>query len=64
MKRNTIIILIAAIIGAIVGSISGLLLIRQNTSDESIKLSANQGAKVGLNIINLIKQIADLGKPK
>jgi len=50
--------------GALVGTLAGYLFIRQKSNEESIKLSADQGARVGLNIINLIKQIADLGKPQ
>lgn len=64
MKKIPSIVIACTAAGALIGALAGYLLIRQKPNEESIKLSADQGARVGLNIINLVKQIADLGKPQ
>jgi ABC-type uncharacterized transport system permease subunit len=59
-KRN------ALIVGAVVGLLSGiiaayLLIQRAEQSQSQVKLTAQDGVKVGISVLSVLKQIAELG---
>ncbi len=59
-KRN------ALILGAVLGLISGvlaayLLIQRAEQSQSQVKLTAQDGVKVGISVLSVLRQIAELG---
>ncbi|WP_299024371.1 hypothetical protein [uncultured Thermanaerothrix sp.] len=59
-KRN------ALIVGAVLGLISGilaayLLIQRAEQSQAQVKLTAQDGVKVGISVLSVLRQIAELG---
>lgn len=50
------------VIGAMVGAVSALMLIKRAENEQTIpKLSAGEGIQVGLGMLGLLRMIAGLG---
>jgi len=59
-KRNALIL--GGLFGLVAGIIAAYLLIqRAEQSQSELKLSAQDGVKVGISVLSVLKQIADLG---
>jgi len=57
---------IVLVIGGIAGLASGLaaaslIIKRQESSDGEFKMNSSEGFKIGMGIVNLLKQISDTG---
>lgn len=62
---KTKILIIGAIIGAAAGIVAGLLFVqRAQETQQTPRLSAGDGVKVGVGVVSLLKLISDLGSSK
>ncbi len=66
MKQNKALpIIIGGFLGAIMGVIAAFLFLRQTEKTETgSRITASQGVKAGMGILNLLRMISDLGKGK
>ena len=61
-KSNPRIILIGALIGAVTGALAAVILMqRSEEAQHPPKITAGDGVKVGLGVLNVLKLISDLG---
>jgi hypothetical protein len=59
-KRNALIL--GGLFGLVVGIIAAYLLVQKAEQSQSeLKFSAQDGVKVGISVLSVLKQIADLG---
>lgn len=56
------IILLAALIGALVGAGTGYMLANRLEEEEAIHLSARDGLKLGGSVLSLMRQISKMGE--
>ncbi len=65
MKENnwkTSTIIIATVIGAAVGALSGFLLVKRAEAEQTQpKLTTGEGVQVGLGVLGVLRMIAGLG---
>lgn len=56
------IILLAALIGALVGAGTGYMLANRLEEEEAIHLSARDGLKLGGSVLSLMRQVSKMGE--
>lgn len=64
MNKNwkTVTMIVGIVVGALAGAGASLMLIKRAEEENFVpKVTTNQGIQVGVNLINLIKQVAGLG---
>ena len=62
---KTIVLVIGGIAGLATGLAAAALIIkRQENSNEEFKMNSGEGFKIGMGIVNLLKQISDTGIQK
>ncbi len=65
MNWKTQTLLIGTLIGAVTGGLAALLLVRRAEQNQSTPhITANDGVKIGMGAMGLVRMIADLGKNK
>ena len=57
---KTKVLVIGAVIGALTGLGTAYLLIQRADQDEGIKISAGEGAKLGVSVFSFLRQISQL----
>ena len=62
---KSIVLVVGGIAGLITGLAAAALIIkRRENSDEEFKLNSGEGFKIGMGIVNLLKQISETGLHK
>jgi len=62
---KTIVLVIGGIAGLATGIAAATLIIRrQENSNEEFKMNSGEGFKIGMGIVNLLRQISDTGIQK
>ena len=62
-KENSSILLVSAVVGALVGVGAGMLLLRRaEKSGNESAITRREGISIGLLVLGLLRQIAQLGE--
>jgi gas vesicle protein len=65
MNWKTQTLLIGTVIGAVTGAVAAMLLVnRAEQTQTTPHITANDGVKIGMGAMGLVRMIADLGKNK
>ena len=65
MNWKTQTLLIGTLVGAITGGLAALLLVRRAEQTQTTPhITANDGVKIGMGTMGLVRMIADMGKNK
>jgi gas vesicle protein len=65
MNWKTQTLIIGTVVGAITGAVSALLLVRHAEETQTTpQITANDGVKIGMGAMGLVRMIGDLGKNK
>jgi glucokinase len=60
-NKQTRILVIGAIVGALTGLGTAYLLIQRSEEEEGLKLTPGEGVKLGVSVFSFLRQITQLG---
>ncbi|MFA5837653.1 MAG: hypothetical protein WC837_11935 [Bellilinea sp.] len=65
VKQRRDLIIIGALLGAVAGAMAAVILVqRAEEAQQSPKLTAGDGVKVGLGVLGLLRLISEIGSKK
>ncbi|MHB0989389.1 MAG: hypothetical protein ACYC3P_12115 [Bellilinea sp.] len=65
VKQRKDLIIIGALLGAVAGAMAAVILVqRAEEAQQSPKLTAGDGVKVGLGVLGLLRLISEIGSKK
>ena len=65
VKQRRDLIIIGALLGAVAGAMAAVILVqRAEEAQQSPKLTAGDGVKVGLGVLGLLRMISEIGSKK